>query len=246
MSDDDESRRTRFEWWLEDLSTDPATRVAGAVLIIFGSILGVLTGSLHVSADIGEVLSGQLDDSGQKADVNGAVFAALINNSSGAEGMEDVTVILYDDENLEIGRDITDSGGRFFILDVHRKSSIIVVEHPNHITQRILLIPGDHTQIIVTLTEGEGDPQETDMRGESFLSESVLITSIIGAVALFAGIAGILGGIEAYNGKSHFRTQFLAYLGLWSQGLMFIGPLFILMGMGLSYLSRKQFGLVEG
>ena len=154
--------------------------------------------------------------------------------------------ILYDDENLEIGRDITDSGGRFFILDVPRKSSIIVVEHPNHITQRILLIPGDHTQIIVTLTEGEGDPQETDMRGESFLSESVLITSIIGAVTLFAGIAGILGGIEAYNGKSHFRTQFLAYLGLWSQGLMFIGPLFILMGMGLSYLSRKQFGLVEG
>ena len=56
----------------------------------------------------------------------------------------------------------------------------------------------------------------------------------------------IFGGIEAYNGKSHFRTQFLAYLGLWSQGLMFIGPLFILMGMGLSYLSRKQFGLVEG
>ena len=49
MSDDDESRRTRFEWWLEDLSTDPATRVAGAVLIIFGSILGVLTGSLHLS-----------------------------------------------------------------------------------------------------------------------------------------------------------------------------------------------------
>ena len=245
MSDDDESKRNRFEWWLEDLSTDPATRVAGAVLIIFGSILGVMTGSLHISADIGEVLSGQLDDSGQKADVNGAVFAALINNSSGAEGVEDVTVILYDDENLEIGRDITDSGGRFFILDVPRKSSIIVVEHPDYITQRVLLIPGDHTQIIVTLTEGDG-VQETDMRGESFLSESVLITSIIGAVTLFAGIAGILGGIEAYNGKSHFRTQFLAYLGLWSQGLMFIGPLFILMGMGLSYLSRKQFGLVEG
>ena len=224
MSDDDESKRTRFEWWLEDLSTDPATRVAGAVLIIFGSILGVLTGSLHISADIGEVLSGQLDDSGQKADVNGAVFAALINNSSGAEGMEDVTVILYDDENLEIGRDITDSGGRFFILDVPRKSSIIVVEHPDYITQRVLLIPGDHTQIIVTLTEGDG-VQETDMRGESFLSESVLITSIIGAVTLFAGIAGILGGIEAYNGKSHFRTQFLAYLGLWSQGcLLYTSP----------------------
>ena len=82
--------------------------------------------------------------------------------------MEDVTVILYDEENLEIGRDITDSGGRFSILDVSRKSSMIVVEHPDHITQRILLVPGDHTQIIITLSEGEG-VQETDMRGESFL-----------------------------------------------------------------------------
>ena len=244
MSDDGESKRTRFEWWLEDLSTDPATRVAGAVLIIFGSILGVMTGSLHITADIGEVLSGQIDDSGVKADVNGAVFSALIDNSSGGDGMEDVTVVLYDDDGLEIGRDVTDSGGRFYIEDVPRKSSKIAVEHPDHITKWILLVPGDHTQIIITLSEGEG-VEETDMRGESFLSESVLITTIIGSVTLLTGIAGLLGGVEAYNGKSHFRTQFLAYLGLWSQGLMFIGPLFILMGMGLSYLSRKQFGLLE-
>ena len=244
MSDDGESKRTRFEWWLEDLSTDPATRVAGAVLIIFGSILGIMTGSLHITADIGEVLSGQIDDSGVKADVNGAVFSALIDNSSGGDGMEDVTVVLYDDDGLEIGRDVTDSGGRFYIEDVPRKSSKIVVEHPDHIIKWILLVPGDHTQIIITLSEGEG-VEETDMRGESFLSESVLITTIIGSVTLLTGIAGLLGGVEAYNGKSHFRTQFLAYLGLWSQGLMFIGPLFILMGMGLSYLSRKQFGLLE-
>ena len=244
MSDDGESKRTRFEWWLEDLSTDPATRVAGAVLIMFGSILGVMTGSLHITADIGEVLSGQIDDSGVKADVNGAVFSALIDNSSGGDGMEDVTVVLYDDDGLEIGRDVTDAGGRFYIEDVPRKSSKIVVEHPDHITKWILLVPGDHTQIIITLSEGEGI-EETDMRGESFLSESVLITTIIGSVTLLTGIAGLLGGVEAYKGKSHFRTQFLAYLGLWSQGLMFIGPLFILMGMGLSYLSRKQFGLLE-
>ena len=46
--------------------------------------------------------------------------------------------------------------------------------------------------------------EETDMRGESFLSESVLITTIIGSVTLLTGIAGLLGGVEAYNGKSHF------------------------------------------
>ena len=244
MTGGEDSRRTRFEWWLEDLSIDPATRVAGALLIIFGSMLGVLTGSLHITADIGDVLNGQLDDSGSKADVNGAVYAALVNNSSGGEGMDEVTIILYNDEELEIGRDITDSSGRFSIQDVQRSSSMLVVEYPGHITQRIMLVPGDHTQIIITLTEGEGI-EDLDMRGESYLAESVLINSIIGAFTLFAGIFGILGGIEAYNGRNHFRTQFLAYLGLWSQGLMFIGPLFILLGMGLTYLSRKQFGILE-
>ncbi|MDC0040688.1 hypothetical protein OAJ11_02575 [Candidatus Poseidoniales archaeon] len=64
MSYDDESKRTRLQWWLEDLSVDPATRVAGAILIILGSILGVVTGSLHITADVGDVLTGQLDDSG--------------------------------------------------------------------------------------------------------------------------------------------------------------------------------------
>ena len=64
---------------------------------------------------------------------------------------------------------------------------MLVVEYPSHITQRVMLVPGDHTQIIITLTEGEGI-EDLDMRGESYLAESVLITSIIGAFTLFAGI----------------------------------------------------------
>tara|TARA_Y100001970_G_scaffold292678_1_gene435130 strand:+ start:59415 stop:60152 length:738 start_codon:yes stop_codon:yes gene_type:complete len=244
MSDIDESKRTRFQWWLEDLSVDPATRVAGAILIIFGSILGVITGSLHITADVGDVLSGQLDESGGSADVTGAVYSALIDNSTGGEAIEGVVVIIEDEEGLEIGRDVTDSGGRFSVSDIARQSSVIVIDHPGYIIEKILIIPGDHAQITVTLTEGEGNIT-TDMRGESHLDESVLITSIVGFITLTAGIAGILGGVEVYNGKNHFRSQFLSYLGLWSQGLMFIGPLFILIGMGLTYLSREQFGLTD-
>ena len=223
---------------------DPATRVAGAILIIFGSILGVMTGSLHITADVGDVLSGQLDESGGSADVTGAVYSALIDDSTGGEAMEGVTVIIEDEDGLEVGRDVTDSGGRFSVSDIARQSSAIVVSHPEHITEKILIIPGDHVQITVTLTEGEGE-KITDMRGESHLDESVLITSIVGFITLTAGLAGILGGVEVYNGKKHFRAQFLSYLGLWSQGLMFIGPLFILIGMGLAYLSRGQFGLTD-
>ena len=51
---------------------------------------------------------------------------------------------------------------------------------------------------------------------------------------------------EIYSVPRHAALPIcLAYLGLWSQGLMFIGPLLILMGMGLAYLSRGQFGFVK-
>lgn len=245
MSGDDESRRTRFEWWLEDISVDPATRVAGAILIILGSVLGVITGSLHISADIGDVLNDQADASEGLADVNGGVYSAIIDNNTGGEGMEGVTVVLENEDGDEIGRSVTDSEGRFTIADIARQSSVIVVEHPEYVTQRVLLIPGDHAQISITLTEGTGS-LESDMRGYSHLKDSVLITTIVGTLTLLAGIAGLFGGVEAYNGKNHFRTQFLAYLGLWSQGLMFIGPFLILIGMALSYLTRDQFGILDG
>ena len=141
MSDDDKSKSTRLEWWLEDLSVDPATRVAGAILIILGSILGVVTGSLHITADVGDVLTGQLDASGGLAEVHGGVYLALVDNTTGGEAIEGVTVILYDEEFLEIDRDVTDSGGRFSIDDVPRRSATLVVDHPNNITERVLLIP---------------------------------------------------------------------------------------------------------
>jgi hypothetical protein len=129
MFDDDESKRSRLEWWLEDLSVDPVTRVAGAILIILGSILGVVTGSLHITADVGDVLTGQLDESGGLADVHGRVYFALVDNTTGGEAIEGVTVILYDEKFLEIDRDVTDSGGRFSIDDVPRRSATLVVEN---------------------------------------------------------------------------------------------------------------------
>jgi len=33
----------------------------------------------------------------------------------------------------------------------------------------------------------------------------------------------------------------LAFVGLWSRGMIFVGPLLILLGMGLVTLSKEQF-----
>jgi hypothetical protein len=92
----------------------------------------------------------------------------------------------------------------------------------------------------VTLTPGDGE-QIIDMRGESHLGESVFIATAIAFLTLLTGLAGISGGLEAYKGNSYRRSWWLAFVGLWSRGMIFVGPLLILLGMGLVTLSKEQF-----
>ncbi|DAC64124.1 MAG TPA: hypothetical protein HA240_02135, partial [Candidatus Thalassarchaeaceae archaeon] len=148
--------------------------------------------------------------------------------------------LLNEDRTL-ISSDITDSGGRFNIEDVPRSSSILYVQHPDNKTVEILLVPGDHSQISVTLTPGDGLIGPIDMRGESDLSESVFVGLFIAVVTLITGLAGIVGGLEVYNGDKYSRSWWLTFFGLFSRGMIFIGPLLILLGLGLMYMTRDQF-----
>ena len=230
---------TAMELWLHDLSVDPATRVAGGLMIFIGSLLGLLLGIALISANVGEILSGQLDGSDGVADVNGIVSTAL-QDGTGGEPAEGVSVSVIDSEGLVIGTDETDSGGRFSVKDVPRRTSTLVVEHPDNRTVEFTLVPGDHAQLPVTLTPGEG-VDKFDMSGESHLAESVLIGSVIAAMTLLAGLAGMVGGLEAYRGDRFRKTWWLAFFGLWSRGMLFVGPMLILLGMAMINLSRDQF-----
>ena len=229
-----------MELWLHDLSVDSTTRMAGALMIFVGSLLGVLLGIVLISTNVGEILAGQLGSSDGLADVDGIVSTALEDSTTGGEPAEDVRISILDSDELEIGHDFTDSGGRFSIDDVPRRSSTLLVEHPGNRTVKITLVPGDHSQISVTLTPGDG-VDEYDMSGESHLSESVLIGSTIAALTLLAGLAGMVGGLEAYRGDRYRRTWWLSFIGLWSRGMLFIGPMFILLGIGMAHVARDQF-----
>jgi hypothetical protein len=236
---EEKTSNSSFELWLHDLSIDPATRVAGAILIISGSALGAMLGVLLMAADPADIM-GQIEDDQSSDDVNGFVISALENNSGGDQ-IEGVLVELLNEDRTLISSDITDSGGRFSINDVPRQSSILYVQHPNNKTVEILLIPGDHSQIPVTLIQGDGFAEPLDMRGESYLADSVFVGLFIAAVTLMTGLAGIVGGLEAYNGNKYNRSWWLTFFGLFSRGMIFIGPLLILLGLGLMYLTRDQF-----
>ena len=237
MSDEDSD--SGFELWLHDLSIDPATRVAGAILIILGSALGAMLGVLLMAADPADIM-GQIGE-GQSSDtVNGLVISSLDNNSGG-DPIEGVLIELLNEDRTTIGSDFTDSGGRFSIIDVPRQSSILYVQHPENNTVEILLVPGDHSQIVVTLEPGDGFIGPIDMRGDSNLADSVFVGFFIAAITLLTGLAGIVGGLEAYNGNKYNRSWWLTFFGLFSRGMIFIGPLLILIGLGLMYLTRDQF-----
>lgn len=235
---DENNTSSGFELWLNDLSIDPATRVAGAILIISGSVLGAMLGVLLMAADPADIM-GQIDDNQSSDDVNGLIISALDGNTGG-DPIEGVLVELLNEDRTLISSDISDSGGRFSINDVPRQSSILYVQHPDNKTVEILLIPGDHSQITVTLTPGDG-LIEDDMRGTSYLAESVFVGFFVAVLTLIAGLSGIVGGLEAYNGNKYSRSWWLAFFGLFSRGMIFIGPFLILLGLGLMYLTRDQF-----
>jgi len=236
---DENNTSSGFELWLYDLSIDPATRVAGAILIIAGSALGAMLGVLLMAADPADIM-GQIDNEQSSDDVNGLIISSLENNTGG-DPIEGVLVELLNEDRTLISSDITDSGGRFSINDVPRQSSILYVQHPDNKTVEILLIPGDHAQITVTLTPGDGLIEILDMRGTSYLAESAFVGFFVAVVTLIAGLSGVVGGLEAYNGNKYRRAWWLTFFGLFSRGMIFIGPLLILLGLGLMYLTRDQF-----
>ena len=211
--EEDLDESTSLQLWLSDLSTDSATRNLGAVLIGIGGMLGFIIGIMLISGNVSDILSGQVEQSGGTADVEGIVISELVSNSSGAEGISGIDVLLYDQDGIVIGSDSTDSGGRFSIEDVPRRSVKLEVAHPGNITVQVLLIPGDHSQITTTLGRRTSTQQKFwTWKGKVIWGSSVLIATIFAIFTLLTGLAGIFGGIEARKGISYRKTWGLAFL----------------------------------
>ena len=238
MAGEDDEGGIDLEYFMEDISEEPSTRVAGAILIIIGSLLGVWLGILLVSGNPDEILSATPDS---YSDVSGIVISERTGNDSGGEPVEGVRVRLLSIEGATTGKEtFTDSDGRFTVLEVRREPAILSFTHSGNNTTKLYFVPGDESQIVITMSEGNGE-NVIDRRGESYQSTSVSISTAIALMTVLLGLLGVYGGVEAYRGNSYRRSWWLSFLGLWSRGMIFIGPLLILIGMGLVTLSKEQF-----
>ena len=238
MAGEDDEGGIDLEYFMEDISEEPSTRVAGAILIIIGSLLGVWLGILLVSGNPDEILSATPDS---YSDVSGIVISERTGNDSGGEPVEGVRVRLLSIEGATTGKEtFTDSDGRFAIFEVRREPALLSFTHSGNNTTKLYFVPGDEAQIVITMSEGNGE-NVIDRRGESYQSTSVSISTAIALMTVLLGLLGVYGGVEAYRGNSYRRSWWLSFLGLWSRGMIFIGPLLILIGMGLVTLSKEQF-----
>ena len=87
---------------------------------------------------------------------------------------------------------------------------------------------------------------EDDLRKDTHLESAVLLASIVASLTIVSALFGFVGATEARRGKRYRRTQYLCGLALFSRGGIFIGPLLILVGMGMLSATKRHFEDADG
>ena len=212
-------------------------------MIVAGSLLGLWFGILLFAADPQDVLENPLFADDNTATVNGQLLSALDDeNYTGGDPVEGVRILLLnmDDEPTSHSA-FTDRDGRFSMENVPQESFILKISEEGHRVVRTPFIPGDQAVLSLTLTPGEGEPIEEDLRKDTNLETAVLLASVVASLTIVSALFGFVGATEARRGKHYRRTQYLCGLALFSRGGIFIGPLLILVGMGMLSATKRHF-----
>lgn len=227
--------------WRDQLRNDPSARKAGAFLIGLGSTLGVILGFLLIAVNPADLLDGQ-GNSSKTANVDGMIVEALESDTEGGEPIQNATLTLYTfDGDVLAGPILSNSAGRFSFEDVDRIEVRLEVDAQGRVSEHRLMVPGDSSQLVISMERGQGEAEVIDLRGDSHLDDSALLGTAIALGTILTGLAGISASISAYQGKAYRRTQLFAFLGLWSRGGVFVGPMLILLGMAIVTSTKSQF-----
>ena len=218
----------------------PVVRKIAIILIMAGSLLGLLFGVLLISADPSDLLSNPTGIVDGEAVVAGLLVNEITEDGEGGEYLEGVEVKLLDENEELISRTFTDQNGRFMFEEQTRQTRIVEVRTDGNITEQRILIPGEVTQLTITMRAGSGT-NNVDLRMESTLQDSVEVGTAVAIFTVITAAIGFGGAMEALRGNSYRRTQWLCGIALFSRGGVFIGPGLILAGMALNRIARRQF-----
>jgi len=215
-------------------------RMIVAILVLIGSILGVVSGGILLQGNPDELLNSTIFNEAETVDITGQVLT--IDGVT----LENATVELYEEKSIVVSQSETsDENGYFQFYNVKPEIMKIRVVISDYQSVERTLRAENGLIAPFTMTEGNSSTinQENTVGNEGgwSLEAAVALSTFLGVFTIVTGFVGIQASVEIRRGKKYRRTQYLAGISLFSRGLIWIGPILILAGMALNSMVKDQY-----
>ena len=215
-------------------------RVIVAVLILVGSILGIISGGILLQGNPDELLNSSLFNEVETVDITGQVLTV------DGVTLENASVELFEDGSVQyLQLTTSDENGYFQFYNVEPEMMKIMVIIEGYVSEERTFLAENGLIKPFTMEEGNSsNVNQESYRGSDggwSLEAAVALSTFLGVITIITGFVGIQASVEVRRGTRYRRTQYLAGIGLFSRGLIWIGPILILAGMALNSLVKEQY-----
>ena len=215
-------------------------RVIVAVLILVGSILGIISGGILLQGNPDELLNSSLFNEVETVDITGQVLTV------DGVTLENASVELFEDGSVQyLQLTTSDENGYFQFYNVEPEMMRIMVIIDGYVSEERTFLAENGLIKPFTMEEGNSsNVNQESYRGSDggwSLEAAVALSTFLGVITIITGFVGIQASVEVRRGTRYRRTQYLAGIGLFSRGLIWIGPILILAGMALNSLVKEQY-----
>ena len=215
-------------------------RVIVAVLILVGSILGIISGGILLQGNPDELLNSSLFNEVETVDITGQVLTV------DGVTLENASIELFENGSVQYLQSTTsDENGYFQFYNVEPEMMKIMVIIEGYVSEERTFLAENGLIKPFTMEEGNSsNVNQESYRGSDggwSLEAAVALSTFLGVITIITGFVGIQASVEVRRGTRYRRTQYLAGIGLFSRGLIWIGPILILAGMALNSLVKEQY-----
>ena len=215
-------------------------RMIVAILVLIGSILGVVSGGILLQGNPDDLLNSTIFKEADAVDLTGQVLTV------DGVTLENATIELFEEDSVVTLQSTTSDENGYFQFDNVKpeimKIRVVISDYQsvertlraeNGLIAPFTMIEGNSSSIIQENTVGN--------EGGWSLEAAVALSTFLGILTIITGFVGIQASVEIRRGKKYRRTQYLAGISLFSRGLIWIGPILILAGMALNSMVKDQY-----
>ena len=215
-------------------------RMIVAILVLVGSILGVVSGGILLQGNPDELLNSTIFNEAETVDLTGQILTV------DGVTLENATIELYQEKSVVVIQSTSsDQNGYFQFYNVKPEIMEIRVVISGYQSVERTLRAENGLIAPFTMVEGNSSSiiQENTVGSEGgwSLEAAVALSTFLGIVTIITGFVGIQASVEIRRGKRYRRTQYLAGVSLFSRGLIWIGPILILAGIALNSMIKDQY-----